>query len=118
MSNHDSSDTPYITALKNKYDSIMAKMGSYATEQEMMDDLGRIKWICNEIQCEHHPKLRGRICECCKEKFDGHGNNPHPLPYKTVCDACNANYVIPARIMGFKQKKVGGKKTKKGSPSL
>jgi len=118
MSNHDSSDTPKITALKHKYDSIMANMGSHGTEQELMQAMAQIKWICNEIQCEHNPKLRGRTCECCKAKFDGHGNNPYPLPYEIVCDACNANHVIPARILGFKQKKVGGKKTKKGSSAL
>lgn len=98
MSNHDSSDTPYITALKNKYDSIMAKMGSHSTEQELMDDLARIKWICNEIQCLTRQGLRSKICPCCDKKYDGHGNDAWPLPYDRVCDECNANEVIPARF--------------------
>ena len=46
-----------------------------------------------------NPELKGRTCPLCRQKFDGYGNNPAPLRVKgQVCDDCNANRVIPARI--------------------
>ena len=44
------------------------------------------------------------ICGC---KFTGWGNNPWPLdedPNATCCDNCNAEKVIPARIIGMYSK--------------
>ena len=44
-------------------------------------------------------------CGLCHEKFEGYGNNPAPLEVATgsdyssqVCDDCNADFVIPARL--------------------
>lgn len=39
------------------------------------------------------------ICCICGEEIDGHGNNPSPVKEEgRCCDACNAKFVIPARI--------------------
>jgi hypothetical protein len=38
-------------------------------------------------------------CPICGQEFMGHGNNPAPLDIKEpVCDECNLDYVIPARL--------------------
>lgn len=42
------------------------------------------------------------ICCVCGEEFEGHGNNPDPIPHREgerCCDVCNALYVIPIRMM-------------------
>lgn len=40
-----------------------------------------------------------KICPLCGEEYEGYGNNPAPLNVKgRVCDFCNLNEVIPARI--------------------
>lgn len=87
-----------IIALKTEYDSIVAGLGTTIVGENVTAALQRMTEICNEIQCEENPELRGKICPCCNEKFNGHGNNPWPLPYNRVCDTCNAMYVIPARL--------------------
>ena len=52
-----------------------------------------------ELACLDNPELKGRTCPLCHQKFDGYGNNPAPLRVEgQVCDACNANRVIPARF--------------------
>lgn len=46
-----------------------------------------------------NPRLKGQKCPLCKNKFDGYGNNPAPLKVKgSVCDTCNSERVIPARL--------------------
>lgn len=38
-------------------------------------------------------------CPLCGQEFTGHGNNPAPLDIQDpVCDDCNLDYVIPARL--------------------
>lgn len=44
-----------------------------------------------------------KTCCLCGKKFKGWGNNPFPLdedPNATCCDKCNAEIVVPARILG------------------
>jgi hypothetical protein len=52
-----------------------------------------------------------QTCCLCGNKFNGHGNNPRPLPIKKetdrCCDDCNTTKVIPQRLM-----QVFGTKTK------
>lgn len=47
-------------------------------------------------------------CPLCGNKFRGYGNNPRPLDIKgKVCDKCNANVIIPLRIMELHSQKRG-----------
>ena len=47
-------------------------------------------------------------CPLCGNKFRGYGNNPRPLDIKgKVCDECNANVIIPLRIMELHSKRRG-----------
>jgi hypothetical protein len=49
-------------------------------------------------------------CPLCGQEFKGHGNNPAPLNVKgSVCDDCNLDYVIPARLreMGYNVDDIG-----------
>lgn len=47
-------------------------------------------------------EAKGGVCCICGEKIDGYGNNPAPLKVKGVCcDACNAKFVIPARMAEY-----------------
>ena len=40
-----------------------------------------------------------KICIICGEELDGYGNNPAPVSeVGQCCDACNAKFVIPARL--------------------
>ena len=41
------------------------------------------------------------ICAICGKTYDDYGNNPEPLmPFENrVCNECNSNYVIPARLL-------------------
>jgi hypothetical protein len=51
-------------------------------------------------------------CPLCGLEFTGHGNNPAPLNIKgPVCDDCNLDYVIPARLReaGYKVDDIGNK---------
>jgi len=60
--------------------------------------------IFAELACIDRPELKGRTCPLCRQKFDGYGNNPAPLDVEgQVCDACNANRVIPARFREMRQ---------------
>lgn len=41
------------------------------------------------------------ICSICGKTFVGYGNNPYPVTKgkdDRCCDACNAEFVVPARI--------------------
>lgn len=99
MANFDNSDTPMIRSLKQDYENTMKRIQAGSMTNDEADMLfGRIRWICNEIQCLTHQELRSKICPCCDKKYDGHGNDAWPLPYDRVCDECNANEVIPARF--------------------
>ncbi len=43
-------------------------------------------------------------CALCTGFFEGHGHNPQPILEDVndrVCDDCNMNKVIPARIRSF-----------------
>ena len=40
-----------------------------------------------------------KYCSLCERTIKGFGNNPAPLPIKgVVCDDCNSEVVIPARL--------------------
>lgn len=43
------------------------------------------------------------MCALCLMRYDHYGNNPEPLGEvdDRVCDACNAVFVIPARMGTF-----------------
>lgn len=43
-----------------------------------------------------------KTCPVCGKKYTGYGNNAWPVYDGRCCDACNMNYVIPARICGIK----------------
>lgn len=39
-------------------------------------------------------------CVICKQFFEGYGNNPYPIKKKgECCHKCNAEKVIPARLV-------------------
>lgn len=39
------------------------------------------------------------ICVLCREKLDGHGNNPYPVSNTgKCCDNCNVDIIIPTRL--------------------
>lgn len=39
------------------------------------------------------------ICCICGEPIEGYGNNPEPYKHEgRCCDACNLEFVIPARL--------------------
>lgn len=43
----------------------------------------------------------GKLCCLCCTPIVGYGNNPYPVEKEEgvkCCDACNAMYVIPARL--------------------
>lgn len=49
------------------------------------------------------------ICCICKQKINGHGHNPDPVPTEwpeqRCCDICNAGIVIPMRLeLAMKEK--------------
>lgn len=52
--------------------------------------------------------MKDFICCICGKKFRGWGNNPWPVS-KTegdlCCDKCNAEFVVPARIVGMSKRK-------------
>jgi hypothetical protein len=51
----------------------------------------KLRWIQDE---------RKKTCVLCKQKFEGHGNNPAPLLEEgRCCDDCNVNTIIPVRVM-------------------
>ena len=39
-----------------------------------------------------------KICSICGKEYTGWGNNAWPVNEGRCCDACNWNYVIPARL--------------------
>jgi hypothetical protein len=53
-----------------------------------------------QLQCLYRPELKGQVCALCEGTYDGYGNNGYPLTEERVCDECNADKVIPAR-MGY-----------------
>lgn len=40
-------------------------------------------------------------CCICGATFLGYGNNPAPFEGNTCCDACNSQFVIPARLINY-----------------
>lgn len=41
-------------------------------------------------------------CVICEKSFSGFGNNPEPVEYGgRCCDDCNADVVIPRRILDY-----------------
>jgi hypothetical protein len=48
--------------------------------------------------CCEPPKSYHKVCGICKGNAGLYGNNPYPLPFETVCDDCNMNNVLPARM--------------------
>ena len=40
-------------------------------------------------------------CSICGKKYVGYGNNAEPFNSGRCCDACNTDYVIPARLMRY-----------------
>lgn len=40
-----------------------------------------------------------QICSICQVAFTGWGNNAQPVNNGRCCDKCNADIVIPARLM-------------------
>ena len=46
-----------------------------------------------------------KTCSICREKYTGWGNNAWPVTDGRCCDACNRDYVIPARLYGIKNPK-------------
>ena len=45
-----------------------------------------------------------RPCALCTGSYEGYGNNPQPVledMNDRVCDSCNWNTVIPARIRSY-----------------
>lgn len=47
-------------------------------------------------------EAKGGICCICGEEIDGYGNNPAPVKSEgRCCDACNAKFVIPARMAEY-----------------
>lgn len=49
---------------------------------------------------KYHPEFvkPSIICGLCSKDAGAYGNNPWPLPFEKVCDECNVNNVIPARL--------------------
>ena len=44
-------------------------------------------------------EAKEEVCCICGEPIEGHGNNPEPYKHEgRCCDACNAKFVIPARL--------------------
>lgn len=39
------------------------------------------------------------VCSICGENYKGYGNNAQPVNNGRCCDKCNAEVVIPIRIM-------------------
>lgn len=43
-----------------------------------------------------------KYCSLCERTIKGFGNNPAPLPIKgVVCDDCNSEVVISARLLSI-----------------
>lgn len=54
------------------------------------------------------PRTQTHTCCLCGTTFTGWGNNPDPLgdhEDDRCCDDCNANKVIPARLVGMSRNK-------------
>ena len=52
----------------------------------------------------------GKMCCLCGAPIEGWGNNPYPVVKwdgARCCDACNYEYVIPARFAELKRKENG-----------
>lgn len=44
--------------------------------------------------------MEKKICCICGKEFTGWGNSPYPIKQRgRCCDECNANMVVPARIL-------------------
>ena len=55
-----------------------------------------------KLPLRNTPKIISKTCGKCGGDAGRYGNNPHPLPFETVCDQCNLYYVIPARVNAIK----------------
>ena len=58
-----------------------------------------------QLQLLDHPELEGQVCALCEGTYDEYGNNGYPLTEERVCDECNADKVIPARMASESFKK-------------
>ena len=51
------------------------------------------------IYGEKLTEAKEEVCCICGEPIEGYGNNPEPYKHEgKCCDACNAKFVIPARL--------------------
>lgn len=64
-------------------ESLLEEFGTDFTKPKILNESSKPKYTC---------------C-ICGEEFEGYGNNPAPYKDEGVCcDACNAKFVIPARL--------------------
>lgn len=85
--------------LRNAMNNIQQCMKETEDNEEKMRLYKKLDGLRNEMLCLDHPELKGRICPLCQEKYNGYGNNPHPIQVNgQVCDECNTTRVIPTRF--------------------
>lgn len=88
-----------IAELKESHARLQAELTSNTHPwDEQLIIIKQMNALCNEIQCEANPHLKGQTCPICDKKFNGWGNNPAPLDTRNVCDSCNADIIVPIRM--------------------
>lgn len=55
-------------------------------------------------------------CVICNREFRGHGNNAEPVKEGRCCDKCNADVVVPVRMMRWRAAEKVGAVTKTNEP--
>lgn len=69
---------------------------------DVREDLIRaVKKLCNISESKKD------VCVICGKEIEGYGNNAAPVKDGRCCDDCHYNVVVPARLKGCQNKKLG-----------